>query len=104
MRRSLVLLITAVLLCLTAGSELEKVLRDRYTKFKEVPNLSKDEAGNRVLDVEGVRWVAFKDDQSGQIYFVNTETEEAQWHDPRVPGRPRLWRRTGRSTPARQRV
>ncbi|KAG2485064.1 hypothetical protein HYH03_016161 [Edaphochlamys debaryana] len=71
--------------------------RESYKNIEDIEGAVKDTdpnskySGEYVLEVpkkgeEGKdKYFITKDDKSGLYYFVNLATEEAQWHDPRIP-------------------
>ncbi len=83
------LLAAAAVLCLAAGC-LAEDYKALYKSFKEIPGIQKAEDGQRyIVAGEGEEtkvYLVAKDEASKNIYFIDAESKQPQWSDPRGEG------------------
>ncbi|EFJ48196.1 hypothetical protein VOLCADRAFT_104886 [Volvox carteri f. nagariensis] len=79
--------VLALAVCLSASC-LAQEYKTLYKSFKEIPDVSKADDGQRFLMVgegaEATRYLVVKDSETKNVYFINENTKEPQWHDPRI--------------------
>ncbi|GFR42962.1 hypothetical protein Agub_g3960 [Astrephomene gubernaculifera] len=83
--QKIVLLAVAALLCLSSGCFAQQI----YRRYVDVPGIEKDSDGQHYIQVNSgdtqTKYYVARDKESKQLYFINEETSQPQWHDPRGP-------------------